>query len=189
MTQNQMMEILERFSESKLSEEEQMENIRRQHHLDLASITNILDSSKKAREKIVSFFLCRGKCAECNDCTNRNSTAIPCIFKGDNEFYFEGVMVKFAFITCVRSMDPRMRERAMTSFRRLTNINDEVGGSDIRKMIDISPRELMTFLLDEVANLDLVTLLCKLVHSAVQVYLTKQNLERISNLNTFFRQC
>ena len=67
MTQNQMMEILERFSESKLSEEEQIENIRRQHHLDLASITNILDSSKKAREKIVSFFLCRGKCAECND--------------------------------------------------------------------------------------------------------------------------
>ena len=48
-------------------------------------------------------------------------------------------------------------------------LDDSVGGSDIRKMIDITPRELMTFLLDEVDNLDLVTLLCKLVHSAVQV--------------------
>ena len=62
-----------------------------------------------------------------------------------------------------------MRERAMTSFRRLTRIDDSVGGSDIRKMIDITPRELMTLLLDEVDNLDLVTLLCKLVYSAVQV--------------------
>ena len=169
MTQDQMMELMERFSASKMLEEEQKENIRQQHHLDLASITELLDSSKKARDKIASFFFCRGKCSECNDASHRNSAATPCIFKGENEFYFEGVMVKFAFITCVRSMDPTLRERAMTSFRRLTSIDDNVGGSDIRKMIEISPRQLMTFLLDEVVNLDLVTLLCKLVHSAVQV--------------------
>ena len=169
MTEEQMMEILERFSEKNFREGEQLDMMRQQHHLDLASITDLLECSMKARDKIASFFFCRGKCPECNDCSNKNSTATPCILKGDNEFCFEGVMVKFAFITCVRSLDPRMRERAMTSFRRLTRIDDSVGGSDIRKMIDITPRELMTFLLDEVDNLDLVTLLCKLVHSAVQV--------------------
>lgn len=178
LTQDQMMDLLERFSESKLSEAEQIENMRQQHHLDLASITNLLECSKKARDKIAAFFFCRGKCSDCNDCSHRNSTATPCIFKGENEFCFEGVMVKFAFITCVRSLDPGMRERAMTSFRRLVSIDDNVGGSDIRKMIDISPRELMTFLLDEVDNLDLVTLLCKLVHSAVQVGFYKQKLKK-----------
>ena len=171
LTQDQMMELLERFSESKLSEAEQIENMRQQHHLDLASITALLDSSQKARDKIASFFFCRGKCSQCNDCSHRNSTETPCIFKGENEFCFEGVMVKFAFITCVRSLDPKLREQAMTSFRRLVSIDDNVGGSDIRKLIDITPRELMTFLLDEVDNLDLVTLLCKLVHSAAQVSL------------------
>ena len=171
-----MLEIFQKLAASKIGKEDNMEDtlemhsthIQQQHQLDITSILNLMERSKKAREKFVAFFLCKKKCAVCRDAQNLYCTEQPCII--DNfEFSFEGIMVKFALLTCVRSKDPVLREQAMTTFRKLTNIDDNLEGSDIKKMIDMPPNRLMQHLLDEVENLDLVSLLSKLAFSAVMV--------------------
>jgi len=141
--------------------------MQKQNELDIQAIYSLMEKSKKARQKYTEFFFCKKKCSVCKKSEDRNSTQRPCLFE-DYEFCFEGVLVKYAFLTCVRSRDPKLREKSMETFRNLTNIDDTVDGSDIKKMIEMRPNEFMKFLLDEVENMNIVTIFSHLVFSAVK---------------------
>ena len=145
--------------------------MQKQNELDIQAIYSLMEKSKKARQKYTEFFFCKKKCSVCKKSEDRNSTQRPCLFE-DYEFCFEGVLVKYAFLTCVRSRDPKLREKSMETFRNLTNIDDTVDGSDIKKMIEMRPNEFMKFLLDEVENMNIVTIFSHLVFSAVKVIAT-----------------
>ena len=55
-------------------------------------------------------------------------------------------MTKYAFLTCVRSKDPRQRELAITTFRDLLSFADqndkEESKSDIQQMISVHPKQI-----------------------------------------------
>ena len=62
---------------------------------------------------------------------------------------FEGVITKYAFLTCVRSKHPKLRELAITTFRDLLTYDpndEEEGKSDIQKMIGIHPKKMKSIL-------------------------------------------
>ena len=58
------------------------------------------------------------------------------------------MITKYAFLTCVRSKDPRQRELAITTFRDLLTLADqndeEEVKSDIQKMISIHPKQIQS---------------------------------------------
>ena len=57
-------------------------------------------------------------------------------------------MTKFAFLTCVRSKDPKLRELAITTFRDLLSFDQskEEAKSDIQKMIGIHPQKMKSMI-------------------------------------------
>ena len=59
------------------------------------------------------------------------------------------MITKYAFLSCVRSKDPRQRELAITTFRDLLTLADqndeEEVKSDIPKMISIHPKQIQSF--------------------------------------------
>ena len=127
----------------------------------------LLERSNKARIKFIGNFICKDKaCKSCQSCTNQNSPLTPCCF-AKWEFYKEGLFVQYAFLTCVRAKDPKIREIAMTTFRQIANVDDNEEGSDIKKMIDMKA-DKWQFILTKLQQFDLVTSMTELLFSAIQ---------------------
>ena len=111
----------------------------------------MVEKSLTARKKFTSEFLCSKSGPACRNCQEsgvQQSAVFPCSFeKALKANIFEGVITKFAFITCVRSKDPKLRELAITTFRDLLKFDkkaEEESGSDIQKMIGIHPQKIKT---------------------------------------------
>ena len=123
--------------------------MRIQHQKDLEKIIHVLTKTKKSRQKFTDFFLCKDKCMQCLDAQEKNQTELPCLLRKVSIHQFCSLMIKYAFLTCVRSKDPTVRERSMTTFRSLVNIDDSEGGSDIKKMVEMSVEDYHKCLLKE----------------------------------------
>ena len=167
---NQMMEGKDdvMYSTNRPVEDYEMHDpeIRKAFRQDTALKCTMIEASLKSRKKFVDHFYCKKKyCGDCRESSMRNSTTLPCTMKPDDEC-FEGVMVKYAFLTCVRSAEPQERESAMTTFRQFINIDDSKEGSDIMKMIDIDPREMQQKIKSN-SNSEVVTMLSRLTSLAV----------------------
>ena len=123
--------------------------MRLQHQKDLEKIIHVLTKTKKSRQKFTDFFVCKDKCRQCLKAQEKNNTDLPCICHKISVNQFSALMVKYAFLTCVRSKDPTVRERSMTTFRSLVNIDDSEGGSDIKKMVEMTVEDYHKCLLKE----------------------------------------
>ena len=158
-----------------LNEQEQMNMMGISRDTPVEEIVNkVIKNSLKARDKISGYFLCKDKCLACRESTYENSRNLPCMFNYDdaddeNDKYFEGIIFKFAFLTCVR--DPGLRDWTVNIFRNLTNIIDESqDGTEIRRMVEMSPK-LYQFFLKKASPIDLhlVNILSEVAFGAVQV--------------------
>ena len=119
--------------------------------LNLGSIKILIDKSLNARRKFVSEFYCsKSNCRFCQESGEQLSVLFPCgLEKAQTGGIIEGVITKYAFLTCVRSKDPRQRELAITTFRDLLpfadqNYDEEESTSDIQKMIGIHPKQIQS---------------------------------------------
>ena len=118
--------------------------------LNLGSIKILIEKSLNARRKFVSEFYCsKSNCRFCQESGEQLSVLFPCgLEKAQTGGVLEGVITKYAFLTCVRSKDPRQRELAITTFRDLLTFADqnyeEETQSDIQKMIGIQPKQIQS---------------------------------------------
>ena len=117
--------------------------------LNLGSIKILIEKSLNARRKFVSEFFCsESSCRSCQESVDQQSAHFPCgLEKAQTGGLLEGVITKYAFLTCIRSKDPRQRELAITTFRDLLTFadrNDEEGKSDIQKMIGVHPKQIQS---------------------------------------------
>ena len=124
MSTEDMMKIAQRFGVSP-------QQLQHQSELDIKAIYILMSRTKTARKKYMDFFG--------NYIVNQISP--------NETVKHHGMMMKFAFLVCVRSKDPVLREQSMTTFRNITNIDDNAVGSDIKKMIDITPGQLGAYAL------------------------------------------
>ena len=118
--------------------------------LNLGSIKILIEKSLNARRKLVSEFYCsKDTCRSCQGSLDQQSVIFPCgLEKPQTGGTLEGVITKYAFLSCVRSKDPRQRELAITTFRDLLSLTDqndeEEVKSDIQKMIGIQPKQIQS---------------------------------------------
>ena len=148
MSNEDMLKIVQRFGVSP-------QQLQQQSELDIKAIYILMSRSKTARKKYIDFF---GKEAD-----------YKVNFISPNETVkHHGLMIKYAFLVCVRSRDSALREQSMTTFRNITNIDDNAVGSDIKKMIDITPGQLGTYALQG-EKAGLIVGFSALMSSAVQV--------------------
>ena len=118
--------------------------------LNLGSIKILIEKSLNARRKFVSEFFCsETTCRSCQQSVDQQSVLFPCGFeKAQTGGTLEGVITKYAFLTCVRSKDPHQRELAITTFRDLLNFaernDEEEAKSDIQKMISVHPKQIQS---------------------------------------------
>ena len=116
--------------------------------LNLGSIKILIEKSLNAQRKFVSEFFCsESTCRSCQESVDQQSVILPCgLEKAQTGGTLEGVMTKYAFLTCVRSKDPRQRELAITTFRDLLSFADqndkEESKSDIQQMISVHPKQI-----------------------------------------------
>lgn len=110
--------------------------------------SDIVERSRISREKVVDFFLCKdAKCHRCNQSTNKNSEKFPCTINGDKNY--EGFLIKFAFLTCVRCKgSTNVIAQAVNGFRKLIRNDEAEHGAEIRKMVEMSPEQYMSAIHD-----------------------------------------
>jgi len=152
--------------------------------IDSEQLKLLLDRSKKARSKFIDNFICKSTvCQNCRDCNDQNSPLLPCCFAKSGPFsiHREGLFVQYAFLTCVRARDPKIREIAMTTFRHIAQVDDNEEGSDIKKMIDMKAERWQS-LLSNLKQFDIVSHLTTLLLSALQagIKLSNENLEKVA---------
>ena len=109
----------------------------------------MIEKSLNSRQKLTAEFFCSKSGSDCRDCLlsmDQRSTFLPCsLEKAHTDQSLEGVVSKYAFLTCVRSKNPKQRELAITTFRDLLaydQSDQNESRSDIQKMIGIHPEKM-----------------------------------------------
>ena len=157
---------------------------------DSESYKLLLEKSRKARSKFVDPFLCKKlSCSSCSGSVNPASSSLPCTLSQPR--LRTGQMLQLAFLTCVRAREPGLREQAITTFRSAARVDDSQEGSDIKKMVEMTPERWMTILGQlKQFDLELVTNLAGLLYSALQaaIKLSRSNWEKVVKSTLTFQE-
>ena len=147
-----------------------------------------LKASSLEAQKKLDTFLCdkarEGKngCDPCRRTFEPSDLALPCRFHKSNiemQEYQVGFLVRYAVLTGVRSTEPKVREAAITNFRKLSRVDDNEGSSDIKKMMTMPVKEWQSQIVEMLGSdhqsITQLELLTQLFFTAIQsVFKTSQ---------------